>query len=236
MSKDAPAVAFDPLPSARTADRIVRLLRDQIRSGELPIGARLPAERDLCAQLNVSRLSLREALRVLEANGLIEIRMGSRGGAFVTAPSTQHAGEGITDLLTTAGLSAANVTQARTILELGIVPVVVACADETDLRELQRLCDDAEAARTDGTYTPAMSRDFHLRVAAATHNPAIVMVMDSFRDAILMSMHEAQHGGTQGVAEHREFIDAVREKDVDRAHRVMSDHLRRTADAVGHSC
>ncbi|GAB2956327.1 FadR family transcriptional regulator [Amycolatopsis acidiphila] len=234
MSKEARA--FDPLPSARTADRIVRLLRDRIRSGELPVGDRLPSERDLCAQLNVSRLSLREALRVLEANGLIEVRMGARGGAFVTAPSTQHAGEGITDLLTTAGLSAANVTQARSILELGIIPVVIACADETDLLELDKLCDEAEAARTDGSYTRAMSLDFHLRVAAATHNPAIVMIMDSFRDAILMSIQEARHEGTQGVAEHRKFIDAVRARDADRAHQAMADHLRRTADAVGSPC
>lgn len=227
-----PAGLFAPMPAARTSAAIVARLRKMIRSGQLPIGARLPTERELCERLGVSRLSVREALRVLESGGLIEIRLGSHGGAFVTAPTTGSAGQGITDLLSTAGMSAVNVTEARIMIELGVVPLVAERATETDLRELRARCDDEERTRREGTYTAAVSFGFHLRVAQASHNPAVSMLMESFREAILMSIREAHHEGNQGVEEHRAFVDAVEYRDAEAAGVIMGAHLQRTADAV----
>jgi DNA-binding FadR family transcriptional regulator len=211
---------------------IVNQIRALIRTGELPIGARLPPERDLCDRMGVSRLTLREALRALEVNGLIEVRAGAYGGAFVTAPTAGRAGEGITDLLSTSGLSAGDVTEARIAFELGIVSLVCERATEADIRELRQLCDEAEEAREVGGYSVAMSFGFHLRVATAAHNPAIEMIMESFREAILMSMRQAHHEGKQGVAEHRAYIDAIERGDALPARRILADHLQRTADAV----
>jgi GntR family transcriptional regulator, transcriptional repressor for pyruvate dehydrogenase complex len=227
---------FEPMPATRTSAAIVSQIRGLIRSGRLPIGSRLPAERELCEQLGVSRLSLREALRVLESNGLIEIRLGSHGGAFVTAPTTGSAGQGITDLLSTSGLSAVNVTEARTLFELGVVlPLAAERATETDVRELRALCDEEERARNQGTYSVAVSFGFHLRLAIASHNPAISMIMESFREAILMSMRRAHHEGNQGAEEHRAVVDAIERGDGESAKRIMAVHLLRTADAVaGH--
>lgn len=223
---------FRPVTTARTSEGIVQQIRAMIRSGELPIGVRLPAERELCEQLRVSRLSLREALRVLESSGLLEVRMGAHGGSFVTAPDAQHAGAGITDLLSTAGLAPADVTEVRTVFELGIVPFVAARATEVDLRELRELCDQEEKTRGAGTYTVDVSFGFHLRVAAASHNPAAPMLLNSFREAILTSIRHAQHEGTQGVDEHRAFVNAIERRDRDAAHEIMAAHLKRTADAV----
>jgi DNA-binding FadR family transcriptional regulator len=229
---NVPTGLFQPMPTARTSAAIVGRLRALIRSGKLPIGARLPAERDLCEQLGVSRLSVREALRVLESGGLIEIRLGSHGGAFVTAPTAGSAGQGITDLLSTSGLSAANVTEARILMELGVVPLVVARATATDLRELRELCDEEERTRRDGTYTAAVSFGFHLRVATAAHNPAVNMITESLQEAILLSIQEARHEGNQGVEEHRAFVAAIERGDTAAATTIMADHLQRTADAV----
>lgn len=224
---------FRPMPATRTSAVIVSQIRGLVRGGKLPIGSRLPAERELCEQLGVSRLSLREALRVLESDGLIEIRLGSHGGAFVTAPTADSAGRGITDLLSMSGLSAVNVTEARTLFELGVVlPLVAERATETDVRELRALCDEEERARDQGTYSVAVSFAFHLRLAVASHNPAISMIIESFREAVLMSMREARHQGNQGVQEHRAVADAVECGDSESAVRIMAAHLLRTADAV----
>ncbi|SFF24693.1 FadR/GntR family transcriptional regulator [Blastococcus tunisiensis] len=223
---------FQPVAVGRISQAIVDQVRALIRTGELAIGARLPSERELCERFGVSRVTVREALRVLEANGLIEIRVGSRGGAFVTAPTTGRIGEGITDLLSMSALSAAEVTEARVVFELGVVPLVCERATDEELDELMALCDEAARAREGGTYTVTMSFDFHLRVAAAAHNPALVMLMRSLREPVLMSLREAQHEGRQGVAEHRTFVEAVRARDADRAQRVMAEHLQRTARRV----
>jgi DNA-binding FadR family transcriptional regulator len=223
---------FHPVAVARVSQAIVGQVRALIRTGELGVGDRLPAERDLCERFGVSRVTVREALRILETNGLIEIRVGSRGGAFVTAPTTRRIGEGITDLLSMSGLSAADVTEARAVLELGVVPLVCERADDRELDELLELCEEAARAREAGTYTVTMSFDFHLRFVAASHNPAIVMLLHSFREPVLMSLREAHHEGRQGVAEHRALVEAIRARDVERAQQVMADHLQRTARRV----
>lgn len=229
------AALFQPVAVGRISEAIVDQVRTLIRTGELGIGARLPSERELGERFAVSRVTVREALRVLEASGLIEIRVGSRGGAFVTAPSTRRVGEGITDLLSLSALSAAEVTEAREVFELGVVPLVCERATDEELDELVELCDEAERARDAGTYTVSMSFEFHLRVAAAAHNPALVMLMRALREPVLMSLREAQHEGRQGVTEHRTFVQAVRARDPQRAQRIMADHLQRTASRVaGH--
>lgn len=223
---------FQRVISNRVSTSIVDQVRTLIRTGELPIGSRLPSERELCERLGVSRLSLREALRMLEANGLIQIRVGARGGAFVTVPTTGQVGEGITDLLSMSGLSAGEVTEARAVFELGVIPLVCERATDEDIADLMALCDEAATAREQGTYSVAMSFGFHLRVATASHNPAVAMLLQSFREAILMSLQEAHHEGQQGVDEHRALVDAIRERDAARAHQVMADHLERTAKRV----
>lgn len=223
---------FVPVRSGRVSEAIVDQLRSLIRSGELPIGTRLPAERDLCKSFGVSRLMIREALRMLEANGLVEIRVGSRGGAFVTSPTPSHITDGLMDLLSTSQLSAVDVTEARRIFELAIVPLVVERATEDDLAELTQLCERTAVARNDGTYTVELSVDFHERVAAATHNPAIAMLMNSLRDAVTFSLVEAHHEGTLGVDEHRAFVDAVRDRNVTKATEVLLAHLGRTAERL----
>jgi GntR family transcriptional repressor for pyruvate dehydrogenase complex len=77
-----------------------------------------------------------------------------------------------------------------------------------------------------------VSFGFHLRLAVASHNPAVNMIMESFRDAILMSIREAHHEGNQGAQEHRAVVDAIERGDAKSASQLMSAHLKRTADAV----
>src|SRR3954453_3792311 len=88
----SPANLFNPVNDRRISELIVDQVRQLIRQQQLNPGDRLPAERDLCERFGVSRVTVREALRVLEANGLVEIRVGARGGAFVTTPSSERLG------------------------------------------------------------------------------------------------------------------------------------------------
>lgn len=227
---------FSRVSVGRISEIIVEQIRLLMRQGQLKPGDRLPAERDLCERFGVSRVTVREALRMLESAGLVEIRVGARGGAFVTAPSSNRVGEGLTDLLTLSVISAADVTEVRLILEVGIVPLVCERATEEDLAELEKICERAEVALRKGEYSMRMSLEFHARVAQATHNPALEMLVESFRGPILMSLEQAKEVapdmGELGTKEHEQFAEAVRRRDAAEASRLMRVHLTRTAHRV----
>ena len=221
------------MEAKRLSQTIAERMRFLIRSGDLAVGERLPPERELCDSFGVSRTALREALRILEANGLVQIKVGAAGGAIVTTPSFGTVGAGISDLLSMSALSAANVTEARRIIELGIVPVVCERATEEDVTELFALCDSAADRRAAGDYSISDSFGFHLRLAQATHNPAIAMLFQSFHEPILSSLSEADHTGVQGVDEHRKVVEAISQHDAEKALAAMSQHLDRTVARVG---
>ncbi|HWG01319.1 MAG TPA: FadR/GntR family transcriptional regulator [Trebonia sp.] len=237
-SSPAEPELFSRVSVGRISEIIVDQIRLLMRQGQLTPGDRLPPERDLCERFGVSRVTVREALRMLESAGLVEIRVGARGGAFVTVPSSNRVGEGLADLLTLSVISAADVTEVRMILEVGIVPLVCERATEDDLAELEKICERSELALRDGDYTMDISLEFHARVAQATHNPALEMMVESFRGPILMSLKEAREAapemGGLGTEEHEKFIEAVRKRDADDAARIMREHLTRTAGRVRH--
>jgi DNA-binding FadR family transcriptional regulator len=214
---------------------------DQIRlllqNGHLRPGERLPSERDLCERFGVSRVTVREALRILEAGGLVSIKVGARGGAYITAPSSDRIGRGIEDYLRLSpAVTAAEVTEARLVLELGIVPIVCARATDEDLAELLDLCDQADVAMAEGTYVVEMSAAFHVRVARVAHNAAIEMILHPFHGPMVRSLREARKAsptmGSHGPAEHRRFVEAIRDRDPYTATTVMRAHLMRTASLV----
>jgi DNA-binding FadR family transcriptional regulator len=237
-ARGAQADMFGKVSVGRISETIVEQVRQLMRQGQLRPGDRLPAERDLCERFGVSRVTVREALRMLESSGLVEIRVGARGGAFVTAPTSDHIGDGLADMLSLSVISAADVTEVRLILEVGIVPLLCERATEEDLDDLDRMCEAARDALRSGDYSMEMSAEFHVRVARATHNPALALLVESFRGPILMSLEEARatapEMGKLGTEEHEHFVAAVRKRDVRKAMRIMGDHLDRTAHRVGH--
>jgi GntR family transcriptional repressor for pyruvate dehydrogenase complex len=224
---------FTAVSSNRMSEAIVDQIKTLIRTNRLRPGDRLPSERELCERMGVSRVTVREALRILEAGGLVEIRVGARGGAFVTTPSSERLGAGLADLIQLAPVTAVDVTEARLVFELGIIPMIVERGTDDDVEKLRRLTDEHITALRQGEYTMAMSAEFHVRLAACTHNAAIEMLVHSFHGPLLMSLREASTAaplmGQRGVYEHRDFVEAIAARDAARATEIMHRHLSRTA-------
>jgi GntR family transcriptional repressor for pyruvate dehydrogenase complex len=245
-TKPAPGAASLDAPSkgdllsrvsiGRISEVIVDQVRLLIRQGQLSAGDRLPSERELCERFGVSRVTVREALRVLEANGLVEIRVGARGGAFVTAPSSRLVGEGIADLISLATLTAGEVTEARRVFELGIVPLVCERATEEDIAALYEICERSSAALQGDEYPLELSAEWHERFAQAAHNRAVAMLVESLHGPLIKSLERAREAaplhGRLGVEEHRALVDAIAARDQRRATELMDTHLNRTAGRV----
>ena len=224
---------FSPVNGGRVSGEIAERIKAAIRAGALGPGDQLPAERDLTRQLGVSRVSVRDALRMLEANGLIEVRVGARGGAFVTAPAPQLVGEGLADMLLLADVDAAQVTEVRTIFELGLLELACERATEEDVAALREICDRADAL---GAYEPSLSAEFHIQLARCTHNEALALFAEALRAPLASSVERAHaahaDSGRVGGREHRAIAEAVGARDVAAARRVMGEHLGRTAQRV----
>jgi GntR family transcriptional regulator, transcriptional repressor for pyruvate dehydrogenase complex len=227
---------YTTVSSNRMSEAIVEQIRGLIRSEQLRPGDRLPSERDLGERMGVSRVTIREAMRVLEAGGLIEIKVGAKGGAVVTSPSSTRLGTGLADLISLSPLTASEVTEARLVVELGIIPAVVERATDEDIADLRKMVLAHQAALDAGTYDMPMSAAFHVRVAACAHNAAIEMLVQSFHGPLLMSLREAQVAaplmGHRGTNEHRAFVEAIARRDQAKATEIMRTHLGRTARRV----
>jgi GntR family transcriptional repressor for pyruvate dehydrogenase complex len=222
---------FVPVVGGRISDAITHQIRTAILSRRLQPGDRLPNERELAERFGVSRVTVRDALRTLEAGGLLEIRVGASGGPFVTAPSTSFVGEGISNMLVMSEVDPDEIAEARVILELGTVALAVERATEADLDELRRLCAVGADRLAAGNYDTQLSRDFHAALAVASHNRAVEMVTATFAGPL--SMHPvrerepAEWSHEHTVAEHLEIVEAIAARDGDRAREVMRAHLTR---------
>lgn len=228
---------FTPVSAGRISTEIVDQIKAAILAGQVQPGDRLPAERELAEEFGVSRVTVRDALRILEASGLIEIRVGARGGAIVTLPDAARVGEGITNMLLMSAVTPADVTEARLVFELGTIPFVCERADNDDLAALTEICERSDAALASGTFHVGLSAEFHTRLAQATHNAAVGMIIDSFQGPLLMSLQRAKEMapqmGREGMAEHWELVRAIEARDVERAEHIMREHLTRTAVRLG---
>jgi GntR family transcriptional regulator, transcriptional repressor for pyruvate dehydrogenase complex len=228
---------FSPVVGGRISDAITAQIRTAILERKLQPGDRLPNERDLAERFGVSRVTVRDALRRLEAGGLLEIRVGASGGPFVTVPSTGMVGQGISHMLMMSEVDPDEIAEARVILELGTVSLAVERATDEDIASLRSLCDVAEEALAAGHYEVRLSREFHAALALASHNRAIEMVTATFAGPL--SMHPVREREEEdwshevSVKQHRELVDAIAARDAERARRIMHVHLTRGTDVDG---
>jgi DNA-binding FadR family transcriptional regulator len=221
---------FAPVAVARASSAIAEQIRGAMVSGRLKAGDRLSPERELAEQFGVSRVTVRDALRSLEAMGLIEVKVGARGGAFVTAPNGSKVAQTMSDMMLMSATTPEDIVEARLIVELGTVSLACARATDEDLAALRKLGDRADAALASGTYTRDLSWDFHTLLARAAHNGAVDGLTQSFRSSLSMHPMRVREGSRsyeRTVAEHRAILDALERRDGALARREMAEHLLR---------
>jgi GntR family transcriptional regulator, transcriptional repressor for pyruvate dehydrogenase complex len=221
---------FAPVAVARASSSIADQIRQAIVTGKLEQGERLPPERELAEQFGVSRVTVRDALRALEAMGLIDVRVGARGGAFVTIPSGAIVGQTMSDMMMMAAISPEDIVEARLVVELGIVTLACARATDDDLERMHSLSERAAGALRAKTYTRELSWDFHALLAQAAHNGAIDGLAQSFRSSLSLHPIRTREGAAafaRTVEEHNRILAALKRRDGATARREMAHHLLR---------
>ena len=214
--------------SRRLYLQIADQLRGLIESGEVPRGARLPAERDLAKQLKVSRPSLREALIALEIEGLLDVRVGS--GIYVRKPEARRNGA---DLLDAHGPF--EVIHARRVIEGECAALAAQNASTEQLRAIREAhARMVEEARRNPNPLEA-DRAFHVRLAEASGNSALVLLMQTLWDQRIGPLYRALEGKLDAPAlvsetlrEHQAIVDAIAKSDTREARAAARRHMDMT--------
>ena len=220
-----PLTAVEPRRLYRQiADQIAQL----IAKGEFPAGSRLPAERELAVSLGVSRTSVREAIISLEMSGLVEVRVGT--GIFVTAPQASAAGNG-----PDAGPGPFELLDARKLVEGEIAALAAKNGSDDDFAALLRSVDFMSAHVDDFAVRESADREFHLRIAKATGNSSLELVVDGLwnqRAGLWGAMQRHFHTrelALQTVRDHAAIARAIAARDGEAARAAMHRHIGRVA-------
>lgn len=207
-----------PLKSPRRsvlADQVIIQLRAQITSGEWPVGSRIPTEPELVERLGVARNTVREAVRALAHNGLLDIRQGS--GTYVVATS-ELAG---VMLRRFKDADPRHVAELRSALEAEAARLAAARRTEQDLKQLDALLERRELAWESGEVDSFVEADarLHTTIVAASHNEVLAEIYADL-GGVMREFLRADVGDRlqpELYMEHTRLVDAVRSGDGERA-------------------
>jgi GntR family transcriptional repressor for pyruvate dehydrogenase complex len=209
-------------------DRVVEEIQRVIVNGHLELGMKLPPERELAEELGVSRTVIREAVRILVVKGLLETRPGV--GTLVRQVTRDQIVEPLSLLLHTqeGGFSIEHLHQVRHILEIEIAGLAAMQATEQGVAELERIVAEMESVRDVPEDFAAKDADFHQGLADMTHNPLLIVLLDSIRDLmqevrLLVTRHPGLH--QQVMYDHHEILRRVATRDAEGARQAMQGHL-----------
>lgn len=223
---------LQPIKPARVSDNIAKQLKALIRNGTLKPGDKLPAERELMNQLQVSRASVREALLKLEANGLIYSRQG--GGTFVADELTPTITNPLAHLIKDDPEALSDVMECRHGLEVLAASHAAVRATATVREAIKDRFADLEAAHTkqDLKLEAKADADFHMAIAEASNNVALIhltrSLFDLLGDQVIHNWEQIyqQRESREAIhRQHKEMLNAILARDAESARIAAQKHL-----------
>jgi GntR family transcriptional repressor for pyruvate dehydrogenase complex len=225
---------FRPIKQNRISEEVLRQLKEAILLGQFKSGQKLPSERELTEEFQVSRGVIREAIRALEITGFVVTRQGPAGGAFVTEPSFDHVGNAFLDLFLANKVSIPEMAHVRYFIEPEVARLAALNVTEEGSRQL------IEAH--DSEFLPVKNNSERVTVIQRAHLLLAEICGNHFLEAIVKSMlrltreiveavdpdHEALHS----PGEHRLLIDSVTNGQASQAAALMTEHQEKFCDRL----
>jgi GntR family transcriptional regulator, transcriptional repressor for pyruvate dehydrogenase complex len=226
--------------AATLSAQLVAELRDALFEKRLKPGDFLGGEKDIAARAGVSRIVARDALRTLEALGVVEIRMGAGGGARIARGNPGRFAEALAVQLDLTGVEPGEILDAQRAIETMAAALAAEHATAADHARLTALIEKAAALRDDLDAFTRTSRDFHLAVAEASGNRVLVFQLVSLQHVAWPRRNRTltRPVAEQILAAHRALAAAIAARDPARARRLMDEHVgmirrRRVAERGG---
>ncbi len=209
----------------RVHEEIVEQIRDEISQGRLNPGDQLPSERELSERFQVSRASVREAIRSMESMGLVTIKSGE--GTFVSSGSHALLSPLVSVILYQKDVLL-DIFEARKVIEPEIAALAAQRASSEEIQRMEEILEGQARQIAEGKSGMDADTSFHSLLTQSTKNKIFLRL----NDAIVDSLHETRERSLQihgrparSLAGHREILEAIRAKDAARARQAMLEHL-----------
>ncbi|STD05695.1 Pyruvate dehydrogenase complex repressor [Dermatophilus congolensis] len=230
---DTPGPSWHPVTKKKAYEQVIAQVEEQIVARRLRVGDRLPAERELATMLGVSRAGVREAMRTLEAQGVVSADVGTDGGTFVTTMSS----EAITRILRLhvhlSHFSVPEVLEARIPLERRSARLAASQASKEDLAKMREVLDEMADPSTPRDRFNELDTQFHVLVAAAGHNRLVTELTTAIRETmtgpIMHSFDDEEdwHARSASLcAGHEAIFTAIEKGDALQAAEAVESHIR----------
>ncbi|PKN61769.1 MAG: hypothetical protein CVU57_27510 [Deltaproteobacteria bacterium HGW-Deltaproteobacteria-15] len=218
-------MAFKPIDKTRRFAQVSRQLRKSIFGGVYRPGQRLPNERDLAETFGTSRIIVREAIWDLKKSGLVEVKRGAQGGAFVQEMRHEAVTSVMRDMVSLGKVRPAHIIEVRLLIEPAVAALAAERATEEDLRELSRYLAIIPKKQTDEYVHWQIG--FHRMVAKASQNPLFAMQVNIFLDfseEMILNLRRKDRL-YHDITTHPAILERIAQRDADGARRLFYDHL-----------
>lgn len=219
-------VTFGRIKHGKLAEVIAAQIRDEIRSGALTSGDRLPTERDLIQQLGVSRATVREALMLLESDSFVTVRAGRHGGAYVTRPRIERLATILDVILSVERTTTDELLEARALMEPLAVRLASSRATDEDIERIRECLARTVASRDEPSVVAEEAARFHVLVAESTHNGVISALTATTQQLIFSRVFDAFGAAIDAtISAHQGIFEAIASHDPEAAVRRMVRHV-----------
>ena len=217
---------FKPVKKTRVYEEIVVKVKHMIEKDRLHSGDQLPSERELAEVFNVSRSSVREALRSLETQGYLESRQGD--GTYIARQPVESLVSPLATVIFTEKDGQMELFEMRRLIEPQLAFLAAERATPEEIVMLGKALELQEEAFAKGESGTEVDKTFHYILAKAAKNKVILRIIDNIMDLLAESRDkylQVQGRSEKSLARHREVLEAIRSGDKELAARVMVNHL-----------
>lgn len=220
-----------PQPKKKAYQVIVDQIKEYFLNGELQPGEKLPTERELASRFNVSRTSVREALRKLEIKGLIEIKQGS--GSFIKATESHTLGEELSStIIKTEKKLIYEMLELRQALEVECAFLASRRANSEDLERIRKALELMEQGKNDVELGIQADLSFHINIVLASHNSIFLQLFQTLSDHMQDTIRATRSQRLKNpertqetIDEHKEIYLAIAAGDAEQAKQLMEKHI-----------
>lgn len=224
---------FKPFPKTTLTESVFEELVSVLLQGHWKEGDRIPAERELCQQLEIGRASLREALKALELLGMLDCRVGD--GTFVRPRSEFLSRPLLWAITGTARDELCDIVEARRIIEAELAALAAERATPEQANEIAEALADLRAATNEPARALEADMRFHLALARAAHNEvlfnAVQLLRNLMRQWVLVKLQLPGHAA-KVLQQHERIYSAIQHRDSARARLEMTEHLTGTGQLL----